>query len=228
MNSIFFDRHKRIVYKPMIVKSLIIIAIFLALIIGTEFFIPEIGSSLGNVLYESFTLFIFMMYILCNSERLIRSMFHNCDITLLRYGFYKQGDALLKMFFLRLLRIVYSNIIPTTLLAIGVSFIISRYTLITIAEMIPIILLLYVLALFFSVHYIFMYYIFQPFTSSMQVKNPFYSLINFAVYFISYMLIQIPAPPGVFLPIIIGLLIVYIGIAILLVYKKAPETFRIK
>lgn len=73
-----------------------------------------------------------------------------------------------------------------------------------------------------------MYYIFQPFTSSMQMKNPFYGLINFAVYFISYIIIQFPAPPALFLPIITGLLVLYTTIALFLVYRKAPQTFRIK
>lgn len=228
LNSIFFARHKRVVYKPMMIKSSIIIGVFLVFFIVTEFFYKELGFLIGNVIYERFTLFVFAMYLLCNSERIIKSMFHNCDITLLRYGFYKKGDALLKMFFLRLLRIIYANIIPTTLLAIGVALSISHYTFIDFTDIVPIILLLYALALFFSVHYIFMYYIFQPFTSSMQVKNPFYSLINFFVYLVSYMLIQIPAPPAIFLPIIIGLLVLYVGIAILLIYKKAPQTFRIK
>lgn len=228
LNSIFFDRHKRIFFKPMVIKSLIIVVLFLLMIIVTEFFFGELGPLIGSELYERFTLFVFVMYILCNTQRIIKSMFYNCDLSLLRYGFYKKGDALLKMFFYRLLKIIYSNIIPTTLLAAGVLFTIGYYTPTKLIDIIPIILLLYALALFFSVHYIFMYYIFQPFTSSLQVKNPFYSIINFLVYFFSYMLIQIPAPPTMFLPIITGLLILYIIIAIILVYKKSPQTFRIK
>lgn len=228
LNAIFFDRHKKIVYKPMMIKSLIILGAFIVFFIVAEFFYKEIGFEVGNVIYERFTLFVFVMYILCNSERIIKSMFHNCDITLLRYGFYKKGDSLLKMFFLRVLKILYSNLVPTTILAIGAGFSITHYTFVELKDVIPIILLLYTLAMFFSIHYIFLYYIFQPFTSSMKVKNPFYSLINWLVYFISYMLIQIPAPPIIFLPIIIGLLVLYIVIAILLVYNKAPQTFRIK
>lgn len=228
LNAIFFDRHKRVVYRPMIIKSAILIGIFAVCIIITEFFYKDLGFLVADLFYEKFTLFVFLMYILCNSERIIKSMFHNCDLTLLRYGFYKKGDALLKMFFLRLLRIIYSNIVPTTLLVIGVAFSMSYYASIKFVDIMPIILLLYALAAFFSVHYIFMYYIFQPFTSSLQVKNPFYGLINFVVYFVSYMLIQVPAPPAIFLPIIVALLILYTITAILLVYKKAPQTFRIK
>ena len=102
------------------------------------------------------------------------------------------------MFFLRLLRIIYSNLVPTTVLVLGLGYNILKYTEMGFSDLIPIVLLLYALAMFFSVHYIFMYYIFQPFTSSLEVKSPFYSFINFLVYFISYMLIQVPAPSIVF------------------------------
>src|SRR5699024_2550430 len=162
----------------MIIKSSIILGVFLIFFIVTEFFYKDLGFLVGIVMYEGFNLFVFAMYILCNSQRITKSMFYNCDLSLLRYGFYKKGDALLRMFFLRLLRIIYSNIIPTKILAIGVGFSITHYASIEFVSALPIILLLYALALFFSVHYIFMYYIFQPFTSSLQMKSPFYGIIN--------------------------------------------------
>jgi hypothetical protein len=73
-----------------------------------------------------------------------------------------------------------------------------------------------------------MYYIFQPYTTDLKVKNPFFKIINFAVYFISYMSLQIDAPAKIFLPITIVISIIYILIAIALVYKKSPQTFRTK
>lgn len=228
LNALFFDRHKRAVHRPMIVKSLIIIGVFLIYFIVSEFVSNDLGPMVANGFYVRFNLLVFAMYLFCNSERIIKSMFYNCDLSLLRYGFYKKGDALLKMFTLRLLRIVYSNIIPTSLLAIGIGFSIMYYTSIPFLDMIPIILLLYVLAMFFSVHYIFMYYIFQPFNTSMEMKNPFYGLINSFIYFVSYLLMQVPAPPKKFLPITMGLLVLYTIIAIVLVYKKAPKTFKIR
>lgn len=227
LNDIFFRRHRKMVYRPMLIKSALIIALFLALIIAGEFFTPAAGE-ISTLFYDQFTLFVFAMYLLCNSQQVTRSMFYNCDLSLLRYGFYKKGDALLRMFTLRLLSITGYNLVPTTFLAAGVTCTTLRFTAHTFTDILPVILLLYALALFFSVHYLFMYYIFQPFTSSMQMKNPFYGLINFAVYFISYIIIQFPAPPALFLPIITGLLVLYTTIALFLVYRKAPQTFRIK
>lgn len=228
LNAIFFDRHKKMVYKPMMIKSIFIAVLFIIAALVTELLHKEVGPIIGRFSYESFNMFVFLMYVLCNSQRLIKSMFYNCDLSLLRYGFYRRGDALLRMFFLRLLRIIYSNLVPTTVLVLGLGYNILKYTEMGFSDLIPIVLLLYALAMFFSVHYIFMYYIFQPFTSSLEVKSPFYSFINFLVYFISYMLIQVPAPSIVFLPMVIGFLLVYTAIAVILVYKKAPRTFRIK
>ena len=228
LNDTFFKRHRRMVYRPLLIKSAVILVIILAIFIGTEYFAPEAGPEISMVFYEQFTLFVFLMYLLCNTEKITRSMFYNCDLSLLRYGFYKKGDALLKMFSIRLKTIAAYNLIPTTLLAAGVTFIMFRYTDLDPVKILPIILMLYALALFFSVHYLFLYYIFQPFTSAMEIKNPFYSLINIGVYIFSWGIMQIPAPPALFLPIIIVLLIVYTVAALALVYRKAPSTFKIK
>jgi len=84
------------------------------------------------------------------------------------------------------------------------------------------------LSVFFSVHYLFMYYIFQPYTSSMEVKSPIFNIINGLVYLVSYMALQIKAPAQWMLPVIILMSILYVAVAVLFVYKKAPTTFRVK
>ncbi|KNF07686.1 hypothetical protein CLPU_13c00280 [Gottschalkia purinilytica] len=228
LNEIFFYRHKRMFYRPMIIKSLIVGGVFIVLILINFFTSENLGSQATNVFIDKYTIFIFIMYLLCNSTRIIRSMFYNCDRSLLQYGFYKKGDALLKMFFLRLRKIVYNNIVPTIILCTGIFLTTFIYNPERLLEIIPVLFYIIVLALFFSIHYIFMYYIFQPFTTSLQMKNPFYGLINWIVYFIAYMSLKSKAPANIVLPIIIGFSIIYIIFAIILVYKKAPQTFRVK
>ncbi|NBI07773.1 hypothetical protein [Senegalia massiliensis] len=228
LNSIFFERHKKTIYRPMLIKSAIIILGFIAILVLNIFIddIPE--KELIDMIINKYTLFVFIIYLLSNSENIIKSLFYNCDISLLKYSFYKQGDALLKMFFLRLKKIIYSNIIPILILCLGLLIITFIYDSSRIIDIIPILIFIIVLNLFFSIHYIFMYYIFQPYTTDLKVKNPFFKIINFAVYFISYMSLQIDAPAKIFLPITIAISIIYILIAITLVYKKSPETFKTK
>jgi hypothetical protein len=200
-----------------------------ALIFGICYFVES--ATLTGFLSEiigGYTIFIFLMYMLCNSNRETRAMFYNCDLSMLRYGFYRKPGALIKMFTLRLTRIVLGNLLPTTLIIIGL-------LLVTLAsgegdyrELIPIILLLLSLSVFFSVHYIFMYYIFQPYTSTLGVKSPFFSIINGVVYLLSYMSMQIDEPAARFLTYIILFSIAYVIAALVLVYYKAPKTFRVK
>lgn len=228
LNYIFFSRHKRIVYKPMIIKTLIVTAIFLALFIMDRFFIDGVGVKVSNAIIDKYTVIIIIIYIICNSEKLIRSMFYNCDRSMLRYGFYKRGNALLNMFFLRLRKIIYSNSLPILILMIGIYTATSIYAPMRIAETIPILISIVFLSLFFSVHYIFMYYIFQPFSDSLRIKNPFYSIINFIVYLVSYIFLKIELSSKIILPVIVLFSVVYIILAIILIYKKGPKTFRIK
>lgn len=228
LNSIFFERHKKTIYRPMLIKSAIIILSFIAILI-LNIFIDDIPKKeLIDMIINKYTLFVFIIYLLSNSENIIKSLFYNCDISLLKYSFYKQSDALLKMFFLRLKKIIFSNIIPILILCLGLLTITFIYDSSRIIDMIPVLIFIIVLNLFFSIHYIFMYYIFQPYTTDLKVKNPFFKIINFAVYFISYMSLQIDAPAKIFLPITIVISIIYILIAIALVYKKSPQTFRTK
>lgn len=228
LNYMFFERHKRIVYKPMIKKSLVILGAFILLFIANTFFLRDLGEKVVNIIITRYTFFIFIMYLLCDSNKIIRSIFYNCDRSLLRFGFYKKGNALLKMFSLRLRKIIYSNEVPTIVMSLCIILITYIYSPNRIIEIVPILLLINVLSLFFSVHYIFLYYIFQPFTTSLQIKNPFYGIINWIVYFLSYIFLRLKTSPKVILPIAIVFSLLYTIMAITLVYKIAPKTFRAK
>lgn len=228
LNALFFDRHKRIIRKPVIIKSCLVILAFIV-IFGVCYFVE--GATLvvfTRELIGGYTFLIFLMYMLCNSNRETRAMFYNCDLSMLKYGFYRKPGALLKMFTLRLRRIVLGNLIPTILIVFGLLLVSIASGQGNYREMLPIILMLLSLSVFFSVHYIFMYYIFQPYTSSLGVKSPFFNIINGFVYLLSYMSMQIDEPAARFMIYIIMFSIVYVIIALILVYRIAPKTFRVR
>ncbi len=212
----------------MLIKSAIILAGFLLLFIVDQFFIPGVEEDITKEIISTYTILIFAVYAICNSESIIKSMFYNCDRSLLRYGFYKRGDALLKMFFLRLKTILLTNMVPIGILCIGLFQMIYFNDPENIGEIAPIIASTIILSLLFSVHYIFLYYILQPFTTSLKMKSPIYSIINFAIYFIAYILIGLNLSARAALPYILIFSTIYIFLAIVLVYKKAPKTFRVK
>lgn len=228
LNALFFDRHKRIIRKPVIIKSAVVVVAFV-LIFGICYFVESATlADLSREIIRNYTMAIFLMYMLCNSNRETRAMFYNCDLSMLRYGFYRKPGALLQMFTLRLRRIVLGNLLPTMLLIIGLLLVTAASGERNYREIMPVLLLLLSLSVFFSVHYIFMYYIFQPYTSSLGVKNPFFSIINGLVYMLSYMSMQIDEPAERFLIYIIFFSFAYVAMALVMVYTKAPKTFRVK
>lgn len=228
LNDIFFSRHKKIVYKPMVVKSVIVFLSFLTMILVDVFTEINAVKKLIDLSLDYYNIFFIISFILCDSSRLIKSLFYNCDRSLLRYGFYKRGDALLKMFFLRLRKIIFSNFIPTLILCLGLVVTTYFYNVERIKDVVPILILILSLSLFFSIHYIFMYYMFQPFATSLEVKNPFYVATNWIIYFICYKFTKIQLSSQMVLKIIVLAVIMYIIVAIVLVYKKSPKTFRTK
>ena len=228
LNALFFKRHRRFFRKPILVKSILVATVFVGLFLLYLFVDPDLMNSMGPELSKNYTMMIFVMYMLTNSNRETKAMFYNCDLFMLRYGFYREPKALLSMFSLRLKRIVLGNLIPTGILLFGLFLFTALSEHRNYGEILPLMAMVLTLSVFFSVHYLFMYYVFQPYTSSMEVKSPMFSIINGLVYLLSYMAIQIDAPAQWMLPVIILVSIFYVAVAVLFVYKKAPTTFRVK
>ena len=89
----------------------------------------------------------------------------------------------------------------------------------------PLIMAYYV---FFTIHLLFLYYILQPYTQDVQVKNPLYKIIDFAVYLFCYMPLFLKPDMTIHAVFIIILTIIYALVARTLIPRLAPKTFRIK
>ena len=84
------------------------------------------------------------------------------------------------------------------------------------------------LSVFFTVHHLFMYYVFQPYSEEMNIKNPFFRAINLAMYVISYICLQVQTGGLAFTAGVLIVTVAYTVIALVLVYRYAPKTFRVK
>ena len=87
------------------------------------------------------------------------------------------------------------------------------------------------LSVFFSTHYLVLYYLLQPYTVGLETKNPAYSAITFATYFMCYQAAQALGEdfsPLLFGQICIGFSLLYVAAALLLAYRLAPKTFRLR
>lgn len=225
MNELFFKRHKRLIYKP-IKRRVIIILVPTVLLFVLSFFIKDVlePTSLMALLPP----FVFLLYLLNISERACRAMFMNCDVSLLHYGYYRQKEAIFTNFRIRLWTLSKYNLFLVALVCLSINLIAYVYKItFTWQSLLLFDFTLIVLSFFFSLHYLFVYYIFQPYNEELDMKNPFLSILNAIVYFLCYLSLRIEGSYVFTIGVLIVTLL-YIAIASLLVWKLAFKTFHLK
>lgn len=227
LNAIFFNRHKKLLYKPMYIE-LVIIGIVFVLGVAAEFIFPSVMQDIINDLYKAIPAFLLIMYSISNSRRITKAMFYNCDISLLRYGFYRDKKVILKNFQVRLLKVAFINLIPAAAIGASIGIIVAIGNPEKIVSVLPMIFMILILSLFFSVHDLFLYYIMQPYTTELNIKNPYFGIVNGIIFWICYLSSKIKTAPTYFGGIVLTITIVYIIVALCSVYKFAPKTFKVK
>ncbi|WP_160693430.1 hypothetical protein [Clostridium sp. C2-6-12] len=227
LNAIFFNRHKKLLYKPMYIE-LVIIGIIFLLGVASVFIFPSIMQEIINDMYKAIPGFLLIMYFISNSRRVTKAMFYNCDISLLRYGFYRDRKVILKNFQVRLLKVAFINLIPAAAICASIGIIVVIVNLDKFVSILPMLFMILILSLFFSVHDLFLYYIMQPYTTELNIKNPYFGIVNGVVFWICYLSSKIKTPPTYFVGIVLTTTIVYIIVALFSVYKFAPKTFKVK
>lgn len=227
LNAIFFARHKKLLVRPVLIRcGIVLVAFVITILIGM--FNKEEIAKLNNpgIILPAF---VFVMYFISIGQRVCRAMFYNCDNSLLQYQFYRDKKAVLSNFKVRLCRVsglnlIIGSVISVAIVSLNVIFKLKWNNIDTVSFVCSILLL----SIFFSVHHLFLYYVFQPYSVEGEMKNPFYSAINWVVYFVCYFCSQIKSPPAYFSLIVLSATIIYIAVALVLVYKYAPKTFRVK
>lgn len=228
LNSIFFSRHKRFLIQP-IQRRLVIIGVLFAAGLLMLLTAPETFSKLAGYLIEGLPVFVILMNFTSIGERVCKAMFYNCDLSLLRYGFYREQSAILSNFRTRLLRITGLNLIPAAAICLGANLLIlfsgNGWGMTGVMAFSVTIL---GLSLFFSVHHLFMYYIFQPYSTELNVKNPFFIIVNSVVFGVGGACMQIKSTPAHFAMVVVLAAAVYVLLALILVYRYSARTFRVK
>ena len=84
------------------------------------------------------------------------------------------------------------------------------------------------MSVFFSVHTLALYYLLQPYNVEMESKNATYGILNSATYFVCYFFMGREIPALSFGVGVSVFCIAYTAAALLLVYRLAPKTFRLR
>ena len=229
LNELFVKRHRKILWRSARNRTIIIagVIVIFALIV---LFAPGAKEDINGVLCENLRVIAFVMYIVNNGQNYTQALFSNCDHALLTFPIYRKGSNILKLFKLRLIEISKVNMLPALVLAAGYVLLLflsggpenPLYYLVVVVSVLG-------FSIFFSVHYLAMYYLLQPYNVSTEIKSGVYTIVMGATYLICYMLMQLTEIPAMGFGIVAAAFcIVYSIVACILAYTLAPKTFKLR
>lgn len=237
LNAIFFERHKKIFSRPRKLKTVISFIIMAASIVGLIVFkagstakeFNSFANDMWNAMDRVMTIFVFLMYCITSGRSITRALFYNCDHSLMKYGYYRRPDAILKNFRIRLRFMLKSELPMVVVLCVG--FVIDTIIIGKAdqwVKLLSIIACIVLLSIFYSVVYLCMYYIFQPYTEGGKETGVGYSVCKGVIYVASYSCLQIDTLPQYFAAIIMVITVVGLVAGYALAYLMAPKRFVLK
>lgn len=237
LNAIFFQRHKKLVRNVVKAKAIVVGLAFGAATIGliaanitmSEKDFLEKSDIIWKSVKNFIPIMVFIMYCASSGQNLTKAMFYNCDIFLLKQGYYRSREAILQGFKIRLSYMLKAEL-PTLLIICG-GIVLDTLLLRQqqhLLQMLSIILCVCSLTVFYSVLFLCMYYIFQPFTEGGSQTGFGYRACSAIIYIVSYMCMQIDTVPAFFSSLVLAVTVVLLILGFVIAWMVAPKTFRLK
>ena len=227
-HELFVKRHRKILTTAVKKQSLVILALIVAMIIGINVN-SEFKAKTNEVLLVYLPYFVFIMYIINRSSSVTQAMFMNCDHSMLTYRIYRTPKVILGIFKERLKTLIVINLLPAFLIGGGLALLLYlsggtdnplNYVILFVS--------IISMSIFFSVHYLVMYYLLQPYNVSTEIKSSTYKVVQGLTYLVSWYMIQIRMPIFSFGIATIIFCIAYSLISLFIAYKFAPKTFKLR
>ena len=227
-HDLFVKRHSKILTKAVKKQSVIILFIFVAMIIGIEVN-QEFKSRTNEILMKYLPYFVFIMYCINRSSSVTQAMFMNCDHSMLTYRIYRTPKVILGIFKERLKTLITINLMPATLIGLGLAVLLylSGGTDNPLNYMVLFVSII-AMSIFFSVHYLVMYYLLQPYNVNTELRSSTYKTVQGITYIVCWFMIQIQLPTLYFGIATIAFCVVYSLVSLYLAYKYAPKTFKLR
>ncbi|MHC5248748.1 hypothetical protein [Enterococcus sp. LJL90] len=227
LNALLFSRYRQ-VFNKKIRYLLIGFAVVTVLLIGLRIFNITDYLDEGGTL-QLLPLLFFLMYFISFGKQIVQMLFVNCDSSMLYYPFYREGSTILKGFTYRLRQTFkYNSLIILGIFLLFVLLQVLNNFYLSWQFFGALLLLLVALGFLFSFHELFIYYLIQPFTVDMTVKSPLYKVITWVFYYFAYMNTQIRFTGFLYVIGISVICLLYVAIGLVIIYRVAPRTFKIK
>ena len=230
-HGLFVKRHRKLLSRTAIRLAVILgIAAVIAAVLC--YLNKDLAATVRANLPQSLPVFAFVTYLLNRGETMTRIFFFNCDSSMMNYSFYRRPEVILGLFTRRLGTVIGINLIPSLVLALalpGVLYICGGTG--NPREYVVIFVTILALSVFFSVHYLVLYYLLQPYTLGLAQKGVAYKIATTLTYMICYFCVVIKGlreSSMLFGILVCAFTAVYIAAALILTYRLAPKTFRLK
>lgn len=225
LNELFVKRHKKILWQSSRRISVIAALLLAAMGVG-EFFVPEMV--LARDVEYFLPKFIFVMYAINRGMGYTRALFVNCDRSLLSYSFFREPRRVVKLFCIRLRELIKINLLPAAVIGVGWTCLMLLAGAERNAELLIPLISLVSLSVFFSVHYLTIYYLLQPYSADTDVKSPLYTAVQLLTYVACALMMEVELPMRAFALLTVGCSPLYCLIACALVYFLSPKTFKLR
>ncbi|MBR5980207.1 MAG: hypothetical protein IK029_05375 [Oscillospiraceae bacterium] len=230
LNAVFVSRHRKMLWQRSKIISIVVACLMAGVLLSCAM-LSNVREFANERLSAIAVPLLYVMYLINTGQNLTQIMFYNCDHSLLSYRFYRRPDVILSLFSERLKTCILVNLLPASVIAAGIplALLLSggtdrpyEYLLLPAAVL--------CMSAFFSVHYLVLYYLLQPYNAALEMKDPAYRIIAGVTYAVCYYAGQIShvTTPLLFTLIIIAFCIIYIPVSLVLVYRYAPQSFRIR
>lgn len=227
-NELFMKRHSKMLTRAAKKIALVLAGVVAAAIL-TCFYLPGIMPIINTLLLSYLPYSLLIMYFVNRGRAITEAMFMNCDHSMLTYRVYRQPKAILSLFTERLKYVSAINLLPASVMALGLPLLLyvsggtanpMNYLIFVIS--IP------VMSVFFSVHTLVLYYLLQPYNAKMETKNPVYMILDMVTYYICFFSAGKVASTLAFGVGVTIFCVLYVIIGLVLVYRLAPKTFKLR
>lgn len=228
LNELFIKRHQRILWRAAEKIAFVCLVLVLAALIALSLY-PEVKAVVNELTMQFLPYFVFIVYAINRGTGFTQALFINCDSSLLTYSFYKKPGQILKLFRIRLREIIKINLLPAFVIGAGLAVLLFasggtdnpvNYAVLVVSVL--------CMSVFFSVHYLMIYYLLQPYTAGAEMKSGTYKIVMTVTYFVCYLMMRVQMPTFIFGLMTIVFCVAYSVIACVVVYRMAPKTFKLR
>ena len=164
-----------------------------------------------------------------NSFKSTQAMFINCDNSLMTFSFFKQREKIIRLFDIRLKQLFKINLAPALALGLCANLVLfytggQDYPF----QYLVTLVIAAAICMIYSMIWLSLYYLFQPFTTTVNIKSGAYMAVRLIIGFILFIVVWLPANSLILAAVMVVFTALMIFVMRKLVYKFAPKTWKVK